>query len=129
MQRAQRMRPFSWPWLLTTASAVAGLAILGLYVAVILSEADDSAVEITPWVLVMATAALLPIMALFTRTRAIVAWCLLGSAAIWTVIAAISSLFIVAVPAVFLLAFAYASYRASTRDAGPRSGTVSVVLP
>jgi hypothetical protein len=136
MQRAQRMQPFSRPWLLTVASSVAGLAIIGVYVAIIASQADDDPtsevspwiIEVWPWVLVMATAALLPVVALFSRNRAIVTWCLLGSAAIWTVMAAIS-LVVIPLPAVFLLAFAYASYRDSTKNADAQSDTAPLVSP
>jgi hypothetical protein len=128
MQRAQRMQPFSRPWLLTTASAVAGVAVIGVYIVIIVSEGNDSAVEISPWVVVMGVAVLLPVMALFSRNRAIVAGCLIGCAAIWTVMAAIS-LFVLPLPAIFLSAFAYDSYRKSTKAADTQSDDAPMVSP
>ncbi|HET6919763.1 MAG TPA: hypothetical protein VFI46_09900 [Jiangellaceae bacterium] len=114
MRRVQRMQPFSLTGLLTMAATVAGLATLGFYVAIIVSESDDSAAEVAPWILLMSTATLMPVVALFSRTRAVVAGCLIGCAVIWSFLAAIS-LFIVAVPAILLPVFAYANYHESSK--------------
>jgi hypothetical protein len=114
MLRVQRMQPFSLTGLLTMAATVAGLATLGFHVAIIVSESDDSAAEVAPWIFLMSTATLMPVVTLFSRTRAVVAGCLIGCAVIWSFLAAIS-LFIVAVPAILLPVFAYANYHKSSK--------------
>jgi ABC-type glycerol-3-phosphate transport system permease component len=114
MLRVQRMQPFSLTGLLTMAATVAGLATLGFYVAIIVSESDDSAAEVAPWIFLMSTATLMPVVTLFSRTRAVVAGCLIGCAVIWSFLVAIS-LFIVAVPAILLPVFAYANYHKSSK--------------
>lgn len=120
MQRQERVRPFSRPWWMVIATVIAGLAVLGFYIVVISAESNNSAIEIAPWIVLMSVAALVPLLALFSRQSVVITVSLLGCAIIFGALAAVS-LGVAALPAAILAFVAYERYfwsRGSERGVG-----------